>query len=701
MLVILGLISVPTLSILIDTEVITPAQLIGNFMSFETGPTIIFPGLNNSYLIVDRSLMKEDKRIEYAHQTKIIPNKTYDIIIIGDSFTEQLWGLPNGISRQGNFSAIIFNYNSNYDCMKSPLVLVENLISSGFIDTAKPKFILFEAAGRGDPINIYSKMASTKDRIAYDIPSLNYWIHYGSNIDNIVIGLQPKTNISLLKLPMETGSNVLKERKNSIQIVTSNEESAILECPAIGENAAITFSHILISPDTTLITKVGADNVPKNNGNLNEIRSQIIVTYEDGTEETVFNQFIRPDEGFRLVSLPMVKFSGMRINLTFVTYPSDNYNVTINKIYWVNPTLVSYPLSGEKYTIGDNISFAMGGRSNSYISEGWTVQGPNDRFTDGHEASIILFIENKSENVYLSLNAYAFTYPPHLNSQIVRISVNNKDLSKPIILYGTLQHFSIPIPSGYLINGKNSITFSLPNATSPESFGFEGDDRILGMAVSSIALTTSTSRLTKTPITPKESVQPEDNHFSRPFTTYGIISDPTQSRSVFRMRDTIMNTIKNQFDLPIPATNKARLTKRIHSSNVEFDTIYYDPTADLVRKNYRYKTLVATNNNFNNLSDRLNQYNITLIYLIPPDTSHIYEEYYVFPPESRAAQMYDDVRTIPKKYKYIDAEALIKDRVREGELDLYPIFTRHWSPKTGSYVAAEIVRIMNNLTANV
>lgn len=196
-------------------------------MSLETGPALIFPDLNNSYLSVDPALMSMDEGLDYAHEMKQLLVKKYDLIIIGDSFTETKNGLANEICRQGNYSAIIFHgthYSDFYN-----LILVENLISSGFLNQAKPDCVLLESAGRQDPFRFYHNTVSLKDRIAYDIPSLDLWLQYGSDTRNIISGLKSNQTKNLLDLHWESDMSTHMNKQGRLNITRHFGEPALIE----------------------------------------------------------------------------------------------------------------------------------------------------------------------------------------------------------------------------------------------------------------------------------------------------------------------------------------------------------------------------------------------------------------------------------------------------------------------------------------
>lgn len=415
------------------------------------------------------------------------------------------------------------------------------------------------------------------------------------------------------------------------------------------------------------------------------------------------------------------------VNITLQAEGGRISDGIIQGISLINPTITSGLLSN-KYHPGGKIDFSEGGNAQNYTTQGWSFPEKNYTWTQKHIASLNLSLDQIPAPAFLSIQASAFA-GPGLTSQRVRISINNHEIPGELRFNSSVQPQIIPIPTGILTNGTNIVSFALPDATSPALLNISNDGRNLGLAMRSISITSTEPGLQKlktqknleiasffeknrADVSSHPGIKQKTGFEILPYIKsqysglllfhqtplLNRIWGPEQVQKIFRVRDTIQNTLKNLIDLPIPATSKAHLCRGIHSSNVEYDTIYYDPKADNVRRNYSDQDLIIANSNLNNLSEELQPYNISLMYLIPPDTSHVYENIFVNVPEPKASRMYSDIRNISKRYQYIDAEGLIKDRVQTGELDLYPIFTRHWAPKTGSYIAGEIVRIIQKNT---
>jgi len=143
-----------------------------------------------------------------------------------------------------------------------------------------------------------------------------------------------------------------------------------------------------------------------------------------------------------------------------------------------------------QYNWDTNLNFVVNGTGSIYQGQGWSIPELAHTWTMGSESSLILSLKDIPEKIFLTMDANAFT-GPGLDSQILQIIINNKELSDPIFMDNQIQNITIEVPSGYLISGTNTITFNLPNATSPKSLGISEDDRSLGIAVRTIALTTS------------------------------------------------------------------------------------------------------------------------------------------------------------------------------------------------------------------
>ena len=156
---------------------------------------------------------------------------------------------------------MVFNLN-RFPSASNRFKLVENLISSGYLDKVKPKFILLENAGRND-LNILKNEVTIGDRITYDSQSLNLWLRYGEKIEDIIHGLNP----NITQILLESDTSIKSYNRSSIG--NCNGEIALVEkLLPISDNNSINaeFKHILVPNNATLLTKVGFDHAE---GDLN------------------------------------------------------------------------------------------------------------------------------------------------------------------------------------------------------------------------------------------------------------------------------------------------------------------------------------------------------------------------------------------------------------------------------------------------
>ncbi|SFL79923.1 hypothetical protein [Nitrosomonas communis] len=123
-----------------------------------------------------------------------------------------------------------------------------------------------------------------------------------------------------------------------------------------------------------------------------------------------------------------------------------------------------------------------------FFGEGWSIDEPWGRWTDGSEATIQFELEAVDDRIELLL--YLRTYlPPDRLFQRVVVSIN----SHPLLCWrlDRTTHnapFLLPLNRAYL-DGKSTyrIKFQLPDASSPQSWG-KNDSRKLGLGLAGLEL---------------------------------------------------------------------------------------------------------------------------------------------------------------------------------------------------------------------
>jgi hypothetical protein len=86
------------------------------------------------------------------------------------------------------------------------------------------------------------------------------------------------------------------------------------------------------------------------------------------------------------------------------------------------------------------------------------------------------------------------------------------------------------------------------------------------------------------------------------------------------------------------------------------------------------------NDDLNTLADRLASHGIRLYFLPAADKYNIYSDYIVNNPYPKS-RFFEVLRTLPKRYVFVDTKALLEEDVRKGEKDIYYADDTHWSWK--------------------
>ena len=157
------------------------------------------------------------------------------------------------------------------------------------------------------------------------------------------------------------------------------------------------------------------------------------------------------------------------------------------------PTLAA-AVPTPKYNIGETIDFSANGKSSRYAGEGWSGQESWGRWSTNKEAHLKLRIDAASNKpMLLHIRFGAFVNGKH-PQQDVGVIVNGNHVS---LLHfradqggDTPKDFALEIPLGVVgDHGEMSISLTTPDSVSPKSLGLGGDDRVLGVGVSSIKIT--------------------------------------------------------------------------------------------------------------------------------------------------------------------------------------------------------------------
>jgi hypothetical protein len=111
---------------------------------------------------------------------------------------------------------------------------------------------------------------------------------------------------------------------------------------------------------------------------------------------------------------------------------------------------------------------------------GWSAAESQFRWTNGHEATVVFAVSNRRDTL-LTMKAGAFVVPGSPR-QRVSVALNGAVLSNFEIMDDSVHENTIELPAN-LFRDKNVLTFTLPDAKSPQSLGLSKDPRKLGLSL--------------------------------------------------------------------------------------------------------------------------------------------------------------------------------------------------------------------------
>jgi hypothetical protein len=118
--------------------------------------------------------------------------------------------------------------------------------------------------------------------------------------------------------------------------------------------------------------------------------------------------------------------------------------------------------------------------SDTFFWYGWSTAEPGFRWTDGHDAALV-FALRSSRDLVVTMRASGFLVPGS-PKQRVSLALNGSVLSNFEITDISAREYTIELPVK-ILRAQNVLTFSLPDAASPQSLGLSKDPRQLGLAL--------------------------------------------------------------------------------------------------------------------------------------------------------------------------------------------------------------------------
>jgi len=123
------------------------------------------------------------------------------------------------------------------------------------------------------------------------------------------------------------------------------------------------------------------------------------------------------------------------------------------------------------------------------------------------------------------------------------------------------------------------------------------------------------------------------------------------------------------------------VTKKLSKSffNVKNDdtlVFFRDDARDTHKLNRQ--TIKVLNDNMNKLAEILEKKNIKLCFMPVVDKYNLYSEFILNNPYPKSI-FFEELRTLPKKYQFIDTKEILLEAARRGEKDIYYADDTHWS----------------------
>jgi hypothetical protein len=116
-----------------------------------------------------------------------------------------------------------------------------------------------------------------------------------------------------------------------------------------------------------------------------------------------------------------------------------------------------------------------------YLWYGWRETGGSFRWTDGHESTVVFALDEISD-VSLKIKLAPFIVSQKLERQRVTITLNNHPLQALTLTEADPQVYSFLLAHA-LLEQRNVLSFSLPDATSPKALQLNDDRSPLALAV--------------------------------------------------------------------------------------------------------------------------------------------------------------------------------------------------------------------------
>ncbi|WP_175622744.1 alginate O-acetyltransferase AlgX-related protein [Chryseobacterium schmidteae] len=133
-------------------------------------------------------------------------------------------------------------------------------------------------------------------------------------------------------------------------------------------------------------------------------------------------------------------------------------------------------------------------------------------------------------------------------------------------------------------------------------------------------------------------------------------------------------------------------TKSLFSNNSNKLLFYYKDLNNTGQNNLP-ENAIKLNRILNNISEKLKEKNITLIFLPSPDKYDVYYDYIVDKQNLTKPIFFDNFKKLNKEYSYINSKEILTEELKNKK-DIYYFDDTHWSPIASVIIAQKIKEII-------
>jgi len=196
-----------------------------------------------------------------------------------------------------------------------------------------------------------------------------------------------------------------------------------------------------------------------------------------------FDYLKKEDYGRDLILVSNTKFTDERFHLD----KFDKWKKKFKKVLLDAPPYLVSVFKFEVKTLKDNrIDFSLQGNANDYITYGWSIKEQSHIWTNEPSAGLMFNLPKPlNDTLIIKLLGFGYLAKGKIKDQGVSVFVNSHFVTHWQVVN---QNWYIAKVSPELLNNntKVRVEFKIENATSPSSFGYSNDTRMLGIGVKEI-----------------------------------------------------------------------------------------------------------------------------------------------------------------------------------------------------------------------